>query len=216
MADITALIQSFWLIPVAVFASIAIAVWARAREKARHAPLGDRLGQTATSRLAAPLRGDLSLIAKLGENAAPHVSVDSIEMRTTMGLRLISLGLSSLFLWLLWTGRFEMTGFLPTNGVIPWLITVGVVIGMVEVFTYELRVDRSVMILTRFMFWRRVYMWDDLMGIDDDQNYQYVLAFAKGGRVKVLKHLVGMPGFLTFVAEILARNDARNAGTARG
>jgi hypothetical protein len=86
----------------------------------------------------------------------------------------------------------------------------------VEVFTYELRVDRSVMVLTRFMFWRRVYMWDDLMGIDDDQNYQYVLAFAKGGRVKVLKHLVGMPGFLTFVAEVLERNDARNAGTARG
>jgi hypothetical protein len=216
MADIAAITQYFWMIPVVVFGSIAIAVWARARARGRHAPLGDRLGRTAMSRVAQPLRGDLSLIATLGENAAPRVTIDTIEMRTTLGLRIISLGLSSALLVLLWTGRFEMTGFLPTNGVIPWVISLGVVIGMVEVFTYELRVDRSVMILTRFMFWRRIYMWDDLMGIDDDQNYQYVLAFAKGGRVKVLKHLVGMPGFLTFVAEVLTRNEARDAGTARG
>jgi hypothetical protein len=216
MADIAALTQYFWMIPAVVFGSVAIGVWARARARERHAPLGNRLGRTAMSTVAQPLPGDLSLIATLGENAAPRMTANMIEMRTTPGLRLISLGLSGLFLALLWTGGFAVTGFLPTQGVIPWLISAGVVIGMVEVFTYELRVDRSVMVLTRFMFWRRVYMWDDLMGIDDDQNYQYVLAFAKGGRVKVLKHLVGMPGFLTFVAEVLERNDARNAGTARG
>ncbi len=216
MADIAALTQYYWMIPVVVFGSIAIAVWSRGRARARHAPLGNRLGKTAMSRLGPQLPGDLSLIATLGENAAPRVTVDTIEMHTTPGLRIISLGLSGVFLWLLWTGAFAPTGFLPTQGIIPWLITTGVVIGMMEVFTYELRVDRSVMILTRFMFWRRVYLWDDLLGIDDDQNYQYVLAFAKGGRVKVLKHLVGMPGFLTFVAEVLERNDTRNAGTARG
>jgi hypothetical protein len=216
MADIAALSQNFWLILVVVIGSIALGVWARARQRKRHAPLGDSLGRTMMSRVAQPLPGDLSLIASLGENAAPRVTIDMIEMRTTLGLRIISLGLSTLFLVLLWTGRFEMTGFMPTNGVIPWIISLAVVIGMVEVFTYELRLDRSIMILTRFMFWRRVYMWDDLMGIDDDQNYQYVLAFAKGGRVKVLKHLVGMPGFLTFVAEVLERNEARDAGTARG
>jgi hypothetical protein len=216
MADIAAVTQYFWMIPVVVFGSIAIGVWARARARTRHAPLGNRLGRTAMSRLGPRLPGDLSLIAALGENAAPRVTIDTLEMHTTLGLRIIALGLSGLFLALLWTGRFEMTGFLPTSGLIPWLISVGVVIGMIEVFTYELRVDRNVMILTRFMFWRRVYSWDELLGIDDDQNYQYVLAFAKGGRVKVMKHLVGMPGFLTFVGEVLERNDARNAGTARG
>jgi hypothetical protein len=216
MADIAALTQYFWMIPAVVFGSVAIGVWARARARERHAPLGNRLGRTGLSRIADPLPGDLSLIATLGENAAPRMTVDTIEMQTTPGLRIISAGLSLLFLALLWTGGFADTGFLPTRGVIPWIITIGVAIGMVEVFTYELRVNRNVMILTRFMFWRRVYLWDDLLGIDDDQNYQYVLAFAKGGRVKVMKHLVGMPGFLTFVAEVLARNDARNAGTARG
>ncbi len=216
MAEIAALTQYFWLIPAAVFGSIAIGVWARARQRDRHAPLGNRLGRTALSRVAQPLPGDLSLIATLGENAAPRVTIDTIEMRTTLGLRLISAGLSTALLVLLWSGAFEPTGFLPQRGIIPVLISLGVIIGMVEVFTYELRVDRSVMILTRFLFWRRIYMWDDLLGIDDDQNYQYVLAFAKGGRVKVLKHLVGMPGLLTFVAEVLERNEARNAGTARG
>ncbi len=216
MAEIATLTQYFWMIPAVVFGSVAIGVWARARARERHAPLGNRLGRTAMSRVAQPLRGDLSLIATLGENAAPRVTIDTIEMKTTPGLRIISLGLSSLFLVLLWTGGFADTGFLPTQGVIPWIITTGVVIGMIEVFSYELRVDRHVMILTRFLFWRRVYAWDDLLGIDDDQNYQYVLAFSKGGRVKLLKHLVGMPGFLTFVAEVLTRNDARNAGTARG
>jgi hypothetical protein len=216
MADIAALTQYFWMIPVVVFGSIAIGVWSRGRASARHAPLGNRLGRTTMSRLAQPLPGDLSLIATLGENAAPRVTIDTIEMRTTLGLRIISVGLSSVLLVLLWSGGFVATGFLPTHGVIPWIISVGLMIGMIEVFTYEMRVDRNVMILTRFRFWRRVYSWDDLLGIDDDQNYQYVLAFAKGGRVKVFKHLVGMPGFLTFVAEVLTRNEARNAGTARG
>ncbi len=216
MAEIAALTQYFWMTPVVVFGSVAIAVWARGRARARHTPLGNRLGRTTMARLGSQLPGDLSLIATLGENAAPKMTVDTIEMHTTPGLRIISAVLSALFLATLWTGGFAATGFLPTQGIIPWLISAGVVIGMVEVFSYELRVDRHVMILTRFMFWRRVYSWDDLLGIDDDQNYQYVLAFAKGGRVKVLKHLVGMPGFLTFVAEVLARNEARNAGTARG
>jgi hypothetical protein len=216
MAQIAALTYYYWVIPVLICGSIVVGIWARSRERSRHAPLGDRLGRTTMSRIASPLRGDLSLIAQLGENASPRVSVDQIEMQTTLGVRLISVVLSGAFLAMLWMGGFEVTGFVPTQGIIPLLLSFGVLIGMVEVFTYELRVDRSVMILTRFLFWRRVYIWDDLMGIDDDQNYQYVLAFAKGGRVKVLKHLVGMPGFLTFVAEVLARNDARDAGAARG
>jgi hypothetical protein len=216
MAEITTLIQYFWLIPAVVFGSIAIGVWARARASERHAPQEDRLRSTAVSGMSSPLRGDLSVIAALGENASPRTVLGTIEMRTTIGLRAISVVLSGFLLWLLWNGAFEGTGFLPSRGVIPWCLTVLILLGIVEIFTYELRVDRSVMILTRFKFWRRVYLWDDLLGIDDDQNYQYVLAFSKGGRVKVMKHLVGMPGFLTFVAEILARNEARNAGTPRG
>jgi hypothetical protein len=89
-------------------------------------------------------------------------------------------------------------------------------LGVIDIFTYDLQVNRTEMVLRRYGFWTRRFQWDDLMGIDDDKNYQYVLAFSKGGRVKLLKYLVGMPDFLTLIAEILNRNDVRDAGTARG
>ncbi len=216
MTNIITLTEYFWLIPVVVLASIALGVWARARDRERHAALADRMGKTRLSCIAAPLPGDLSMIARLGEGVAPRQSADALVMRTTVGLRLISLGLSGLFVWFMFSGVFAPQGLTPSVGIMPWLVVAGLGIGVLDILSYELRVDRYGMVLTRCVVWRRTYDWGDLLGIDDDQHYQYVLAFAKGGRVKVLKHLVGMPGFLTVVTDVLVRNDARNAGTARG
>ena len=206
----------FWLAPTLAILSVALSLHARRRVRLRHQPLQGRMGRTVLSRFAQPLPGDLDLIAQIGEAAQPKHSAGTQVLHTTSGLRAISLGSSALIMVLLVSGHFAQQGLGPDNAQIIWLLGALLAIGVIDVLTYELQFDRHGMVLTRFMYWRRSYEWSHLLGIDDDQNYQYVLAFSKGGRVKLLKHLVGMPEFLTLVASTLDRNEARHAGTARG
>lgn len=194
--------------------SLALALFGRRRSRMRHQPLQGRMGRTPLARFVQPLPGDIDMIARIGEIASPSQSAGTRVLRTTPGLRAISLGISALGLMQLLTGVFVPQGLSPENTPIVWVITILLAIGVSEILTYELQYDRHGMVLTRFMYWRRSFDWVHLMGIDDDQNYQYVLAFSKGGRVKLLKHLVGMPEFLTHVASVLDRNEASNAGTA--
>jgi hypothetical protein len=207
---------TIWLAPTLIILSFALAISARRRARLRQGPVDAHMGRTTLGRFAQPLPGDIDLIARIGENAAPRQSAGTQVLHTTAGLRAISVGLSALLLVCLGAGLFSAQGILMTDPRLFWLATVVLGIGVTEILTYELQFDREGMVLTRFVYWRRSYEWAHLLGIDDDQNYQYVLAFSKGGRVKVLKHLVGMPGFLTQVAQILDRNEARHAGTARG
>jgi hypothetical protein len=206
----------FWLAPTVAILSFALTVVARRRARARHHPLQGRMGRTSLSRLVQPLPGDIDLIAQIGEHRTPRHSAGVQVLQTTVGLRAISLGLSALGVVLLASGVFAPQGLSPDNMAIVWLFVAVLCVGVADVLSYELRFDRQGMVLTRFMYWRRSFEWSHLMGIDDDQNYQYVLAFSRGGRVKVMKHLVGMPGFLTHVASVLDRNEASHAGTARG
>jgi hypothetical protein len=206
----------FWLAPALIILSLALSIHARRRARTRHEPLHGRMGRTTLSRLAQPLPGDLDLIAQIGESRAPRQSAGTQVLQTTPGLRSISLGLSGLILVLLFSGGFAAQGLTPESTAVVWMVGVFLAVGVIDILTYELQYDRQGMVLTRFSYWRRSYEWAHLMGIDDDQNYQYVLAFSKGGRVKVLKHLVGMPGFLTMVGSVLDRNETRHAGTPRG
>jgi uncharacterized membrane protein YidH (DUF202 family) len=206
----------FWLAPTLIILSIAVALNARRRARIRHQPLHGRMGRTTLSRFAQPLPGDLDLIAQIGENSKPQQTAGTQVLRTTLGLRAISLGISALGLSYLASGRYAPQGFAPDNTAMVLIFVTVLAIGVLDVLTYELQYDRHGMVLTRFMYWRRSYEWAHLMGIDDDQHYQYVLAFSKGGRVKVMKHLVGMPEFLTLVGKTLDRNEDFHAGTARG
>jgi hypothetical protein len=216
LEDMTFQTAYFWLAPTLIIFSLAISMHARRRARLRHGPLQGRMGRTTLSRLAQPLPGDLDLIAQIGENSKPKQSAGTQVLRTTSGLRAISLGLSALILVLLTSGAFAPQGLSSENTPLICLFGAFLAIGVIDILTYELQYDRHGMILTRFSYWRRSYEWAHLMGIDDDQHYQYVLAFSKGGRVKVLKHLVGMPDFLTLVGKTLDRNETHHAGTARG
>lgn len=207
---------SVWLVLILAALSVGMGLSSRRRTRARHTPLQGRMGRTTLSRFAEPLPGDLDLIAQIGENRQPRQSAGTKVLHTTPGLRAISLGISALVLFFLMSGAFVPQGLSPDNAAILWLVVAVLAMGVVDVLTYELQYDRHGMVLTRFMYWRRSYDWVHLMGIDDDQHYQYVLAFSKGGRVKVMKHLVGMPEFLTLVAKTLDRNETPHAGTARG
>lgn len=215
MDDILYRSAAVWLPPALVILSLALMVLGRRRVRPRDYPLKDRMGRTTLSRLVQPLPGDIDLIAQMGMAALPRQSAGTQVLHTTPGLRTISLGLSVLIFGLFATGLFDAQGTYGRDPAILWGLAVLLGIGIADILSYELQFDRHGMVLTRFMCWRRSFEWAHLMGIDDDQNYQYVLAFSKGGRVKVLKHLVGMPEFLTVVADVLERNEARNAGTAR-
>ena len=206
----------FWLSPALAILSLALVVYGRHRSRARHQPLQGRMGRTTLSRFVQPLRGDIDLIAQIGENAEPRYSAGTRVLQTTPGLRAVSLGLSAFGLVMLLSGQYAPQGLPADNTAVVWAVCAFLAVGVTEILTYELRFDREGMVLTRFMYWQRRFEWAHLLGIDDDQNYQYVLAFSKGGRVKVMKHLVGMPEFLTQVATVLDRNEARHAGTARG
>jgi hypothetical protein len=207
---------SIWPALALAVGSVVLGLIGRRRTRQRHAPLAGRMGRTTLGRFAEPLPGDLDLIAQIGEGRRPQQSAGAQVLRTTLGLRAISLGLSGLVLFYLLSGAFVPQGVSPESDAILWLSVAVLGIGVMDVLTYELQYDRHGMVLTRFIYWRRSYDWVHLMGIDDDQHYQYVLAFSKGGRVKVMKHLVGMPEFLTLVAKTLDRNDTPHAGTARG
>ncbi|MGL4321959.1 MAG: hypothetical protein ACRCS3_13960 [Paracoccaceae bacterium] len=207
---------TFWPAVILAVGSVVLGLKARRQARERHLPLQGRMGRTTLGRLAEPLPGDLDLIAHIGENRRPKETAGTQVLRTTLGLRAISLGLSALILFYMLSGAFAPQGLSPENAVMMWILGGGIAIGILDVLTYELRYDRHGMVLTRFMYWRRSYDWVHLMGIDDDQHYQYVLAFSKGGRVKVMKHLVGIHEFLTLVAKTLDRNEAPHAGTARG
>jgi hypothetical protein len=205
-----------WLAPALIIFSLAMTMHSRRRARMRHQALRGHMGQTVLSRLAQPLPGDIDLIAQMGMGAQARQSAGTSVLRTTQGLRAISLGISGLGLVLLLSGVFAPQGLSPDNTAMVWIFCAFLAVGVADILTYELQFDRDGMVLTRFMYWRRSFEWVHLMGIDDDQNYQYVLAFSKGGRVKLLKHLVGMPEFLTQVGKVLDRNEAQNAGTARG
>ncbi len=207
---------ALWLAPAIIILSLALTVANRRRARLREGPLQGRIGRTTISRLVQPLPGDIELIAQMGMAALPRQSAGTHVLRTTPGLQAISLGLSALILGLLAAGMPGSHDVFGGDPAILWGLAILLGIGIADILSYELQFDRHGMVLTRFMYWRRSFEWAHLMGIDDDQNYQYVLAFSKGGRVKVLKHLVGMPGFLTHVASVLDRNESQHAGTARG
>lgn len=202
------------LMPMLFIAPKVIGVYAKWRLRGQ--PGAGGMGKTLMGQVTGPLPGDIALIAQIGVRGTPRESAGAQVLRTTPGLRLISVGISGLIVVLMGSGAFADMGVMGSKPVLFWALAAFLGFGVMDILTYELQVDRNGMVLTRFIFWRRSFDWVHLLGIDDDQNYQYVLAFAKGGRVKVLKHLVGMPHFLTVVADALGRNIARNAGTARG
>jgi hypothetical protein len=100
------------------------------------------------------------------------------------------------------------------DGAATWGLSLILALILVDLFTLEARVDRFGIILTRFGVWRRSRYWKDLTGIQDSRHYDYVLRFRGAPDMALPKHLVGMPGLLTFLGEVLDRNAARDARTA--
>jgi hypothetical protein len=193
-----------------------IIVWLAntAAERHRREALKDRIGHSLLPRLGAePLPASISVLARLGERAVPQQSLDVIVMRPTFGLKGVSLVISTLALWITWGGKFDE--MVPDGAPFRLVMSAVVAFCVLNTFLFEARVDRSSLIVIKFTLWRSEYLWRDLTAIKDDGSYLYFLHFAKGGKVNIPKHLVGMPGFLKFLGEIMEQNETTNARATR-
>lgn len=206
-----------------VVITAAIIVWVAntVAERRRSQALKNRLRPSLLAKMdARPLPASISVLARAGENAAPRQSLDVTILTPTLGLRGIAVVIGGLLIWVIWRGMDNMSGsgftVVPVGNSVKWAMTLVAAFCVLNTFLFEARIDRDRIVITKFGLWRREYQWRDFMMIKDDGNYLYFLHFAKGGKVSIPKHLVGMPGFLKVLGEIMERNDSANARAARG
>ncbi len=173
---------------------------ARRRARQREGRLDGLMRPTLAARLARPLPAEAALIAGIGTGGAARQSLDSQVLRPSPGLKMLVVIVVGLMLvwWL--GGGLAFTG---VEGLVPERAPVmeGLVIAaglwsLVWVLTWELRWNRDEIVLTRLVFFRRARRWRDLTGVLDSRHHDYVLTFADGSRLRVLKNLTGIDGFL--------------------
>lgn len=144
------------------------------------------------------LPGPMDLIARTGQHDQPHMSLGTVVMRPTKGLRLISLGGSALVLFLLW-GPF--LGGAPGMAVMKILVTLALGYAALFVAGYEARYDGEGITAPDWAFRDRQHAWEHFVSIKDDGHYMYKLRF-ESGTLMLQKHLRGIPTFLAFVADV--------------
>lgn len=143
-----------------------------------------------------------ALLARMGQNAQTRMSLDTVVMVPTMGLRLISLGCAGVLLWLLWGPA--MYGLLVGQG-LNLLVSACIIYAVVYIAFYEATYNGDGISAPNWLFQTRHYPWEEFISIKDNGQYNYVLQF-ESGKMHLQKYLVGMPTFFTFVAEVREMN----------
>jgi hypothetical protein len=205
-----------WLMIALVAAAALIrAAWPVIAGRRRDAAVGRRVPRTLLSRLTRPLAGEIDLIAGLGVARQAPQTLGTTVMRTAGGVRIITLIVSGVLVRIT-LAMYPPGGPMAEGPPATAAMLLFLAATVLHVFTFEARYDRSSLVVTRLIRFRREYDWGKLTALADDGAYEYVLTFAGQGRARVMKHLVGAPDFLSFVGQQLQRNEARDARTARG
>jgi hypothetical protein len=213
---------------VLVGAGVAFAVLAAIMQGHRKSLTRGRMATSIGGRLLTPLPGDLRVFASLGEGGRVMDTLGTLTLRTTPGLRLVWLAVSILVIYIsqttpgLWeiqhVGSDALTD--TTSKVSPSLLGLCISLAIcglsgIGVFGFELRMDQKTLYITRHFYQHRHYAWDDLTGIEDNGQYDYILRFRSGQKAKVTKYLVGTPQLLKFIGGVLEQNEAVHAGATR-
>ncbi|NNK16283.1 MAG: hypothetical protein HKP51_05210, partial [Sulfitobacter sp.] len=142
-------------------------------------------------------------IAQLGLNEPAQMSLNTVIMRPTKGLRFLSLGFSVFALWMIWGPIASSNSHVP-------LLAIGasVLISYMALFiaNYEARYNDEGLTAPDWFFIERRYDWEDFRSLNEDGNLLYKLEFAGKRKVHLQKYLVGMPTFLTFIEDVKALN----------
>ena len=138
---------------------------------------------------------DIAPLASRGMARAAEESLGTAVMKTTWGMRLSAVlmalaGVAALV--------FMDMGLDPAMLRILQLVVAGLaLLGIVHVFSFEMRYDRDVIVSQSLLQFRREIAWRDLVDIRDEGGGVYRLTSADGRRMRVQKYLTGMRDFLT-------------------
>ncbi len=146
---------------------------------------------------------DISLIAGVGKNAAPQQSLNETVLRPTIGLRLISLGVSGALLWMVWLSGAD---YVPDIAYLKEGVSVIVAYSLLYTNLYELRYDQHGVIHKDWFFREVDFAWRDVVSLRDNGHYAYIVRTADGKKAEVMKYLVGIRPFLTYAHAQIEKN----------
>lgn len=146
---------------------------------------------------------DVAVIAGLGKGGEAPQTIGDHFLRPTIGLRLISLGLSALCLYFILFGPEEYRLPFP---VMTWSLTAALIYGVLYIQTYEARYDDYRIVYRGWLFQRKEALWSEVYSINDDGQYQYILRTDSGKRVEIQKNLVGIVDFVSYANQRIAEN----------
>lgn len=152
---------------------------------------------------AANLPRDISFLAGLGAKAAPQMTLNEATLRPTVGLRLVSVGISGVLMQYTWISD---AGYIPDNIYVKAAITIIVLYSLIYTATYNLRYDRYGLIDSDWLFRRREILWKDVVSLHDNGHYSYVIGVQNGKAVEVMKYMAGIHEFLTTARQNIALN----------
>lgn len=161
----------------------------------------------------ANLDSQVGVIASFGTKQQGTMSLDDVILVPTFGLRMISLCLSAA------CGFFVFSDVGGGQFVQSVALQVGLVLmiayGLLFTQFYELRYNRDRLIGKGRFLNRREHNWCDLVRLQDNGHYMFILTFEDGRKLEVPKHLKGMPDFLTTAQEKIQQNRSVTPNPAR-
>ena len=152
---------------------------------------------------AANLPRDISFVAGIGAQTAPQMTLNEPTLRPTVGLRLVSVGISGVLMQYTWISD---EGYIPDNIYVKMATTVIVLYSLIYTTTYNLRYDRDVLIDSDWLFRRREILWKDVVSLQDNGHYSYVIGVQSGKSVEVMKYMTGIREFLATARQNIALN----------
>jgi hypothetical protein len=177
---------------VLVIAVLAFRRVRRSRE-AERLSFGRTPGRSGSASRQSGLPSTLDALASIGEDRAADRTIDTYVLRPTVGLRLVSLGLSGVVLWFIWGWQPDSDGLrMIKSDAINVVLSLMVAWAAFNVMTYEARVNDVSLIAKKNYMFTREYFWKDLVHFSKDAGYEYVLHFEPGGKIGVLRHLSGI------------------------
>ncbi len=166
---------------------------------------GQKIEQTGFAKTQlAGLPFDVAYLAKIGNDAAPRQTLNTTHLRPTIGLRVISLGLSAVFMAMFFAPA-SSSASLPPSTMLMMLTIVGY--AALHTNLYSASYDNHSLIAPNRFFQRKEYRWNDITAIKDNGHYLYQLHLINGQKVEIQKYLVGIRDFLTFAQEKIAQNN---------
>ena len=138
-------------------------------------------------------------VAALGLQAEPQMTLNTVVMRPTLGLRIFSLGFGAGLMLLIW-GPFA--GFDGLDAFSKLALTLLTFYATVMIAHYEARYDDEGLTAPDLFFREKTYAWVDFEGIKAQGTFVYRMRFGGQRPLHLQKYLVGMPTFLRFLKDV--------------